>query len=378
MNMLMLSWAIACAAADAPTVAVLPPAASAVDEARARDLYRAGSEAYEASRYDVAVDAFEAALAIVRPAPLVFSAAQAHRFRYFVTNDVNHLDAAVALFREYLSLDATGTRRDHASEHLAVLAPMLERHRLDVASARSAQVSPARVIVTSPTAAARVQLDDEAFVDAPTALTLSAGEHVVRVRAPGHDDVVEKVTAVDGASFALRLPLMPTPATLVLNTADGAVVHVDGAVVDGKSARIPPGEHTVVAQQHGHRTRRQRVTVAPGSTTTVALPLQLSTQTTLGSTVVGIGGAVFVSAVVPGIVALLAENDAVAVEALHSTRALTVAEVTQYQELERRRDQANTWALGLVGVGSALVVGGALALLLDVPTDGALTDEDSP
>src|SRR6185503_11462520 len=83
--------------ADAPAS---PPSASQGEvEQRAKDLYDAGSEAYRAGRYLVAIEAFREARALATRPTLTFSLAQAYRLQYFVDGDAKALEQAIAMYR---------------------------------------------------------------------------------------------------------------------------------------------------------------------------------------------------------------------------------------------------------------------------------------
>ncbi len=60
-----------------------------------------------------------------RPCRLIaFSLAQAHRRQYFVDHAREHLQRSIALFRQYVELAPTGSRRADALDALSQLEPL--------------------------------------------------------------------------------------------------------------------------------------------------------------------------------------------------------------------------------------------------------------
>ena len=356
----------------------MAPPPTPEDVARARTLFAAGSDAYDHGHYDVAIEAFEGALAVVQPPPLLFSTAQAHRLQYFATSRLEHLERAVALYRDYLRKAPNGSRRDHAAEHLAVLAPMLERNRLNDDDGARTPETAARIIVTSPTRGATARLDGGNPTEMPASFVTSVGPHEVLVEAPGCVSETERVRAVADVAVAVRVPLVPTPGTLTLATSGASTIRVDGVERQGDRFSVPPGRHYVVALRHGHSTFHEEVEIKPGATKTITVEQPLTWQSVGGYGALGFAGAIVAGALVPGGFIVDIEGEANAIERALQDRPLSGQDLKRYQTLEDNRDRLRS-LMGLMGVGAVVFSGVGIAMLVsDSPEEPPLPPPPGP
>src|SRR3954469_15887621 len=103
-----LCWPLSALAADS-------------DLDRAKESFKAGAAAYAAGDYLAAIQALEAAYQLTPLPAIAFSLAQAERRQYFVDRSFAHLERAVTLFRRYIELSPSGSRRADALDALSQL-----------------------------------------------------------------------------------------------------------------------------------------------------------------------------------------------------------------------------------------------------------------
>ena len=91
--------------ATAASHAQQPPPPSKAALAEARKLFRAGARAYDAGRFDVAVQAFDQAYELAPKVAIRFSTAQALRRLYAVDANQEHLVKALRYFETLCQMD---------------------------------------------------------------------------------------------------------------------------------------------------------------------------------------------------------------------------------------------------------------------------------
>ena len=111
----------------APAIAQDKAPNKAAVRKEAKKFFRAGQQAFDAGQYVMASDAFEQAYNRLPLPAIAFSTAQAHRLQYFIDKDASRLKRAIELYRIYLTMVASGERRDDAGSNLAELEPILLR-----------------------------------------------------------------------------------------------------------------------------------------------------------------------------------------------------------------------------------------------------------
>lgn len=137
--------------------------------------------------------------------------------------------------------------------------------------------------VLSNVAGAEVFLDGTPMGKVPVDIKdVKSGEHVLEVKAAGHQDREERVTVNAGQSFVLKLDLN-VDATRgdggvlkVVSLVPDADVFIDGASI-GKAPQekqVARGEHFVVVKLAGYKTFEQKIRVESGQTLTVSAELK--------------------------------------------------------------------------------------------------------
>ncbi len=355
---------------------VLLVALAATPADRARDLYRAGSEAYRQGQYQVAINAFEEVLTIERRPAAIFSAAQAHRLQYFVDRGPEHLDRAVVLYREYLEAAPGGSRRNHAAQHLATLTPIYERERSNE-DALEDSAPQARIIVAANVEEATARVDDGEPTPIPAGFIVEPGPHRVFVEAPGYESVTLDTVAVEEGVTALNPELSPTPGRVTVYAPEGARVGIDGRVVGraplAEPLAVSPGSHVLSVIDDGRDPFVRRLEVGSGSSAEVEVDLSLSTQRLGAWVALGVGTASLVTSVFTLRGALVAESDASELERRIAAGNATVDDGARYSERISDRDTSARATIALAAVGVVALGTAAFLWVSDDPDAAAST-----
>ncbi|MEZ4368452.1 MAG: PEGA domain-containing protein [Kofleriaceae bacterium] len=163
-----------------------------------------------------------------------------------------------------------------------VVADTQVKVRAELQSTLGGAVGSIRVLSNVPTA--RVYLDgvDRGAIEQGVDLKdIKPGEHVIEVRAAGHQSREERVTVNAGSSAVLKLDLTATVATdegtlKVISAVPGAQVFIDGEPVGRapQEKRVGAGEHFVRVDLTGYKPFEQKVRVEAGQVLTVQAELQ--------------------------------------------------------------------------------------------------------
>ncbi len=138
------------------------------------------------------------------------------------------------------------------------------------------------VRVMSDTPGARAFLDDEDRGAVPVDLKgVTAGPHIIKVKAPGFATATKEVVVSPGQSIPVSLQLAPDApidqGTLkVVSMVPEAEVVIDGGLV-GKVPQeklLSSGDHTVLVRLVGFKTFEQKVRIEPGQVVTVQAELK--------------------------------------------------------------------------------------------------------
>lgn len=334
-------------------------------------LYRAGTDAYRAGRYDIAVTAFEAALSRADRPDLLFSLAQAHRMRYFSAGGINHLEAAVRAYRGYLDKVPDGRRRVHATQHLSTLMPYLERIGLDADGQAAAEASKmARIIVTSAVEDAEARLEDGEAQPVPAAFETEPGTYTIEVGAADHQPIRRSVKAVAGTAVGIVLDPPPVPGALTLTAPEGARVLVGtrriGNAPLGGPIELTPGTHDIVVLDRGREAVVRPVRLAAGETAQLSVDLAPTRQRWFATGALITAGALAVSAGATGWLAYDTQSEADALEARIGA-GLTAPGYARYRDLEGQRDLYRDATIGLGLAAAGALVTGALMWIFDEP-----------
>ena len=358
--------------------------AQAADEApRARALFRAGASAYKAGNFAAAVQAFDQAHALDPKPAIRFSAAQALRRWYAVSEDPAHLVRALQYYREYLGAVTTGGRVLDASraknEIEVLLAQLGVASPLDgeAAAPGASGVVPLRrgtLMVDGPElAGVRVTIDGVEQEGWPVFAELAPGRYAVRVEAPGYRPLERSANAVAGQLTPLEANLEELPAKVTIQSLDDAEIIVDGRPM-GRAPLIDPlelpsGRHRVVIGRSGHEVFSREIAMARGSDVVVEAELPMTSQRITAWTLFAAGALGAGAGTTLAALAVSARSEAKDVldAAEAEQRPLSVAEAGSYNDALARRDDFSQ-AAGAVFSLSALTAGvGLLLYVLDDP-----------
>jgi hypothetical protein len=338
-------------------------------EEQARSLHEAGGQFYDKARYVQAIDAFESAYRLAPRAATAFSLAQSYRVQYFVDGDKRKLERAVEMYRAYLDGDAVGNRRDHATEHLATLVPILERVRAEAPAETPKPAPPpppqTRLIISSRTPGALVMVDGRTPETAPASFAVTPGKHFVEVSALSHVTKKIETQAVEGSAVAFNVELDPQPGVVEISAPEDARISLDGRPLGaGPVARtsIGSGWHVLSVVENGRTPFVRDLHVAHGEMLKIDAELEVTTRRWIAYGLFA-GGAAFAlgSGVATG-GALGKESDARAIEDnFDARRAISVADANRHATLEGERDDLARVA---IVTGSAAIISGTIGLIL--------------
>ena len=240
-----------------PDVAAQPRSA---DTARARRLFEEAMTSMDDGAYDVAIERFEASLALAPRPATAFNLALALRGAGRIREATATLDALLA--------GAHGTLRDAQRGEA-------EQLRTEAAT----DLATLRVRVAGPPTL-ELRIDGERVEAQPGAWVeerLDPGEHVVTASAPDHATIEHPIALARRAWSELDLTLEPAsdtrPGVLVLQSTDPShLVEIVG--IERATARLqrelPAGEYTVrITSGDGHRD--SRIEVPAGRTVRLTL-----------------------------------------------------------------------------------------------------------
>jgi tetratricopeptide (TPR) repeat protein len=344
----------------------------AIDHERARTLFEGGRQAYEAGDYPAALSAFEEAYRIVPRPAVAFALAQAHRQQFLADSDPGKLKRAVQLYRKYLEEAPRGERHDEASAHVQYLLPILNR-----AEASGPIAAPAiprrdtRLMVVSPAKGAIATIDGKLSGPVPFVRPVAAGDHQVKVEAPGHFPEELAVAAVDGELSITKVDLRPKPALLTLRAPGGAEVAVDGRPVGetplARPLEVPAGRHFLTLGKRGHRQFARELSLDLGQLRTIDVELEKTGQRRAALWILAGGGALLVAGGVTTTLAFVHQGEAQELDDARASRNLTADEVRSYARHVDRRDDFRLASTILLGGTVALGVTGLLLYIFDTP-----------
>lgn len=342
---------------------------------QARTFFNAGAQAYEKGNYPAAIQAFEAAYALVKRPTLMFSIAQAQRHQYYLDKDRAVLDAAIESYHAYLKLAPDGNRRGDVAEALAELEPLRAKlAAADPAEAPApAQTTPpkTRLMVSTTTRGARVSVDGGKQGEMPLIAEVKPGKHRIQVTADGYFPEERQVSAAEGGVVALDIPLRPRPATLTVTTAPGADVSVDGRLVGvtplAAPLRVEPGRHLIAVSKNGHRPYVEELELGNGEQRELSPAMEQTPQRIASHVLLGAGIAGIAAGGACATVAFLKDRDAQAIQDQRKTGNISFQDVDEYDRLRSERD---TWRLAAgisLGAGAAVATTGLLLRAFDTP-----------
>ncbi|MDI1475658.1 PEGA domain-containing protein [Polyangium sp. y55x31] len=359
---------VLCFAALAPS-----PARAAEDVEKAKALFNAGAKAYTNGRYLVAIDSFrEAYAAAPRPAT-IFSLAQAYRRQYFVDNDPEKLEQALANYRLYLEQVKEGERRADAVAALGELeviaATRLPRDGTFTSTTPNAgSDSPkTKITITSPTPGARISLDGGKPIEPPLSEAVTPGKHRYKISAEGYIDEEREINIAPGDQRAIESELRERPALLQINGPAGATVAIDGKLVGTTplpAQELEPGTRFIAVSRNGFQPYSREIVAQRGERDSIDLNLARTPQRYVSYVFFGAGALTLLGGLGAGGKALQAEGKAVKLK----NAGLTESTLRSYNDALVERDASTTAAGVALGVGAALGLTGFVLYAFDAPS----------
>jgi hypothetical protein len=326
--------ALALCASSLPALAFAADSPSDLD--RAKESFKAGATAYAAGDYSAAIQALDAAYQLTPLPAIAFSLAQAHRRQYFVDHAREHLERSIALFREYVELAPTGSRRPDALDALSQLEPLLAARPKAPSPGESSvdTLRRTRVLITSDAPGAQLVLDGTPAAPSPLIREVEPGKHRVRVSAPGFYPSDRELNAIPGELTLTPVSLREQPSTLGIWTSPDADIYIDGAYVspggDAVMVHLPSGKHRLAVGQKGHVVALREVTMQRGKAQNIRVVLEQTPQRITSQVLFIAGAASLGASLVFSALATRAEGSAEEFLGHLEYRNVTRADLTTY------------------------------------------------
>ena len=373
--------------------------------AQARELYRTGTDAYEKTKFELAVRAFDQGYALVPRVEFRFNAAKALMLQFAHTDNLALLETARDYFEQYLRERPTGKGRLEAvtalkdiKMTLAASTPTAEDATAPSAPAPTPVAPPAAapkegwLSIRSPTPEATVALDGGPAQPLPFSDRASPGLHTVMVTGVGYEPFRTEVDVKAGRVEVVPAPpLVEIPAELAIHADGDATVVLDGQV-RGQAPMSPislaSGSHRIAVGRTGYYAYRERFDLDRAEHRTLNVELEMTTQRVAAWTMFGFAG---VSAVAAGVVAGVAtahQASALDIDGIktgRNKRALTADELSRYNDHVTTRDTlvqiaGATFALAALsgGVGLLTFQLDSPQLYTTVPDDDTAPQDTAP
>jgi hypothetical protein len=354
----------------------LSATAGAQDVDRAKMLFNAGAQAYASGQFDVAIQAFSEAQAILPRPAIVYSLAQAHRHQYAVDRKPEHLRAAVQSFRAYLDQVPEGGRRTDAAQALMELEPRIAAMGEAMAAPTAAPAKePARLMVTSQPTGAWVTIDGKDRKQAPYGAEVTPGKHRVHVALDGYFDDDREVLAVDRALVPIPVELRARPAHLTISGPAGCEVTVDGRPAGTTPLPLPmeltAGSHLVVVTKNGYKAFSREIDVARDENQALAVSLEPTGQRVVAYSLFLSGGVLALAGGACSLLALEREGAAKDILKRGESGNISAADRNDYIDARDARDGWTTAAVAAFSVGGAALLTGLVFYAFDRPTVSA-------
>ncbi len=355
------------------------PAPSGASTARAKSLFRAGASAYKAGNFSAAVQAFDQAHALDPKPAIRFSAAQALRRWYAVSEDPAHLVTALSYYREYLDEVKTGGRVLDASRAKNEIEILLAQLGISPGEPGEAVVDavPVRrgtIMVDGPEVQGiRTTVNGKLYEGWPVFAELPPGRYAVRVEAPGYRVIDKEANAVAGQLTPVDAALEELPAKVTIRSSEDAEVIVDGRPMGrlplSAPLELPSGAHRVVVGSSGYTVYAADVDLTRGQALQIDADLAMTGQRIAAWSFFVAAGLGAGAGIALSVVAVSARSDARELldQAEAQQRPLTLVEGVAYNEALDRRDdfiQAAGATFSLTAVTAGV---GLLLFLLDQP-----------
>jgi hypothetical protein len=315
------------------------------DLERAKESFKAGATAYAAGDYLAAIQALDAAYQFTPLPAIAFSLAQAHRRQYFVDHAPEHLQRSIALFRQYVELAPTGSRRADALDALSQLEPLAasQAKTPSPGPSNADTVRRTRVLVTADAPGAQLVLDDAPAVPSPLIREVEPGKHRVRVEAPGFFALERELNAIPGELTLTPVKLREQPSTLGIWTSPDADIYIDGAYLspggEGVLVHLSSGKHRLAVGQKGHMVALREVTLQRGKTQNIRVALEQTPQRITSQVLFIVGGVSLSASLLFSALAIRAEGSAEDFLGDLARRNVSLPELTSYRTAINERDR---------------------------------------
>ncbi len=349
------------------------------DVAKAKTYFNAGAAAYAAGQYPAAIQAFDQAYRFAPRAGILFSAAQAYRKQYFIDKNPQNLQQAIKNYRAYLDKVPEGGRRADCAQALAELEPIADRLAAReptepgeaVPQPQAVLPQKTRLMVSSQTRGAMIELDAAKGRKAPLIAEVKPGRHKVRLSAPGYFPEEREVEAAEGGVVAVDVRLQPQPARISVRTEDDAEVRVDGRPVGttplGAPLELPAGSHLITITRTGRKPYSKEVDLARGERATLDADLSVTGQRSASYIVLGTGLAGLATGGVFTFLALRHEGQAQDINSARQTDNVSRADVAAYEDHVTKRDDFRLASAVAFGAGTLLTISSVLLMTFDDP-----------
>lgn len=374
MNRLLLALSFSAVCWPVSAWATDPPS----DLERAKESFRAGATAYAAGDYLAAIQALDAAYRLTPLPAIAFSLAQAHRRQYFVDHEREHLDRAVALFRQYIELAPTGSRRADALDALSQLEPLAvaQPKASSLTDSNASVARRTRVLITSDAPGAELALDGAVAVPSPLIREVEPGKHRVHVTAPGFFPAERELSAVPGELTLTPVSLRERPSTLGIWTSPDADIYIDGAYVspggNGVLLQLSSGKHRLAVGQKGRVVALREVTLQRGKQQNVRVTLEQTPQRITSQVLFVAGGASLGASLIFSAFAIRAEGDAENFLRSLKNGNVSSADLTSYNTSINDRDRFRLATGVSLAASAGFFITGLFLHELDQPDPQAL------
>ncbi len=349
---------------------VTPTSAQADNRADAERLFRAGEQAFNASQYIEAAQAFERAYEKLALPSIAFSMAQAYRLQYFVDKDARWLKRAVQLYRQYISTLKTGGRRADAVANLAELEPILGRIEARGKVEAVVVEQKTKLLVTSQVEA-QVSIDGGELQPLPLAKELPAGKYKIVVQAEGYFPFREDREVFEGQFRVVEVVLKPKPAVVAIQAESGAAISIDGRPVGAtplKPVEVSEGRHFMTISRRGRLAYSREFVAKRGEAISIEASLAMSGQRKAALVTMGGSGLLFLVGGGFALAALRADTDASDIlKQADQGGGLTPSQLGSYEEARTHRNDRLTTVYGVLGAATVTTVVGVLLFYMDSP-----------
>ena len=276
----------------------LAASAHADDPKLAERYFHYGERAYKEQNFEAAATYFEQAYKAMPLPEIAFSAAQAYRRQYHVSNKAEQVARAIELYRAYLDKIHAGGRVADAADAIAEMQRELDRliksgikvsaelaaeHTqlgVNVAIENESETRAVHEVDDTPTRKVEglVVTIDGANVRPDAPMNIKPGTHAIHVAADGFESEDRKVDVTQGDFRMVDVALRAKPAHLAVTTP--ARVAIDGRIVGEAPLHVDvaAGKHLIALLHDGRDLWAKDVSLERGQDLALAPELSITAQ----------------------------------------------------------------------------------------------------